>query len=160
MKRVYDTSSLVDIWRYYLRRTGLFPEFWAWLLASFQEEAYIPADAFEELEREEPDFAELLKAQNVKPVEPNERIDGEDRAIREELGVGPKGFSSAGVDEADVAIIATAKVLQATLISEEKQKDPPKRLARYKIPSVCKLPSVKVQCMDIKDMLSAIKAGR
>ena len=53
-----------------------------------------------------------------------------------------------GVDENDLMIIATARTAQARLISNEAaQPGRPKSMANYKIPAVCALPEVRVNCI-------------
>lgn len=159
MKRVYDSSSLIDIWEYYLPSTGLFPEFWKWLLDSLRSgEAVVPVAAFEELEAGAEDFAKFLLAKGVEPVKEDSRVKDASKAIQNALGTGPKGFPHPGVGEADIIIMATAKALQAALVSEELQDTPPKRIARYKMPSVCGMEEVGVECTNIKGFLAAYAA--
>lgn len=68
-------------------------------------------------------------------------------AIKNGLGIINDQYKAGAVDENDIMIIATAKVLGTDLVSDESaQPNPPASPASYRIPRVCLKPDVNVGC--------------
>ena len=75
--------------------------------------------------------------------------------INGELGVQNDQYGT-GVDANDIIIIATAKALGFTLISNESRQPflPPSK-KKYKIPAVCNLQSVAITCINFTDLIKS-----
>ena len=79
-------------------------------------------------------------------------------SIKQMLGITEENYGK-GVGENDLLIIATAKVLKLTLITEErKQFPPPKEMKKRRIPSVCNLEGVDVICLQFIDLIKETDA--
>jgi hypothetical protein len=75
--------------------------------------------------------------------------------MKSALGIANDKYHPNGVDENDLLIIAAAKEDGCELISNEaRQPALPVVMARYKIPAVCAMPTVKVPCVDFLDVLT------
>lgn len=145
---VIDASSIVHAWDNY--PIDNFPKLWNWMDEEFSSrKILIPSVALEEVEHVSPECFSWLKTQNVEKVEVSTSIVHHAQKIKAILGIANDEYSS-GVDENDVIIIATAKALSTSLVSnEEKQPTLPKNLKKYKIPAVCRITSVAVDCDNI-----------
>ena len=70
------------------------------------------------------------------------------------LGIEEDQYHTKGVGENDIFIIATASFHGLTLISDEgRQFGKPESLARYKIPAVCELQKVGVNCINFLQLI-------
>jgi predicted nucleic acid-binding protein len=147
--RLLDASSIIHGWDNYPIRQ--MPRLWQWVALEIeQEELRIPVVAREEVRRKCPECAKWLNENEIQIVRINNEILHESLRIKRILGIQGDKFHPNGVGENDVIIIATAKVQQAGLISNESKQltKMPKSNGDLKIPAVCMLPDVRVNCID------------
>lgn len=134
---VIDASSMVYAWDNY--PLWLFPPLWEWLEdALLAGELRIPQPAMDEIQHVAPDCAKWLRDIGARVLPMTNEILQEAQAIKAKLGIADDQYHADGVDENDILIIATARVHQAQLVSNEsKQPNLPVNLKKYKIPAVC-----------------------
>lgn len=148
-----DASSIIYGWDNYPAES--FPKLWEWIAQQIHlGRLVISAVAKKEVEQVCPDCANWLKdaSIHVEPVSSN--ILREAVRISHLHGVKDGKYHVKGFDENDAIIMATAKVLNVSLLSnEEKQPNIPPNLARYKIPLVCSHPSISIQCLSFLDYI-------
>ena len=107
----------------------------------------IAKKAFEEIESKLPTCGKWLKESNLECIPLSNDIFIKANLIKTLLGIDNDQYNKTGVGENDILIIATAKVYQLPLISEEAdQTILPKNPSNYKIPAVCKLENIEVTC--------------
>src|SRR4051812_22975689 len=96
--------------------------------------------AFEEVKQKLPDCARFLKNADLKPIVVDNAIAQEAVRIKQRLGIVNDEYHPDGVGENDIYIIATAKIRQLELVTEEgRQTKQPQENRRLKIPRVCGL---------------------
>jgi Domain of unknown function (DUF4411) len=150
---VLDASSIIYGWDNY--PISHFPKVWEWLASKMAANKLTMASvALEEVGHVSPECAKWLKAESgLEPVQMNNDIVRTAVAINHLLGIKNDHYGS-GVDENDIFIIATARSLGATLVSNEAiQVSRPQKLANYKIPAVCAMQKVDVTCINFLDLL-------
>lgn len=152
---VIDASSIIYGWHNY--PINQFPGLWAWLSNEIQKESLsISEVALEEVGDICTECADWLIDQNIKKIYVNEQIIQTSKDIANLFALKDHKFNGSGVDENDIFIIATAKILGSGLISNEaKQAPPPKEIRNSKIPLVCSHPLVAVDCNSFLDYLKA-----
>jgi hypothetical protein len=146
--QTFDASSILYAWDNYPPEQ--FPPLWQWIAGKITSGDFsIPSVAFEEVDSRLPDCAQWLTEKNVTRLEMSNDIMLEALRIKKLLGIGDEGYGTKGVGENDLLIIATAKIHELQLISNEgRQALLPKVLANCKIPAVCGMASVDVPCVD------------
>lgn len=144
---VFDASSIIHAWDNYPIEN--FPPMWDWIAEQIEAgEFAIPRVALEEVLNKAPDCGDWLKDQGVTVLPLTNEVLQLAVEMKHAIGVVEDNYHVDGVGENDLLIIATAKTSGTTLVSDEKvQFDLPKNMARYKIPAVCDLPTVQVQCV-------------
>ena len=150
---VFDTSSAILAWNNYPSEN--FPRFWDWFAEKITNgEMALPQDAKDEINRISPECGEWLKEQNIKIIPLSDMIVHEAMRIKEMLDISNDNYHNAGVGENDIHIIATAKIPDRTLISDEaRQPTLPDDKRKYKIPSVCLLPEISVSCVNLVSLI-------
>ena len=75
--------------------------------------------------------------------------------LKSKLGIVDDNYHPKGVGENDLLIIASAKVNQRRLVTNEARQDTnlPSNPARYKIPAVCGLAGIDVPTLNFLDLL-------
>jgi len=146
--RTLDASSIIYAWDNY--PSEQFPPLWRWLAEEIDAgDLSIPQVAFEEVERRLPECAEWLRSADVKRIATSNRIVHEAFRIKALLKIEGDSYHAKGVGENDLLIVATAKVENLELVSNEgRQTQFPSVPAKAKIPAVCGLDSVDVDCID------------
>lgn len=144
--RAFDASSIIHAWDNY--PNDQFVGLWDWLGTQLDgKKIRIPSVAYEEIERRSPDCHKWLSASGHKTLPLSSKVLAQAKSIKEVLGIVEEQYFSLGVSENDLYIIATAKVQGCILVSDEAaQPTLPKMMARYKIPAVCALDEVGVDC--------------
>lgn len=148
----FDASSIVYAWDNY--PPEIFPPLWDWMAEQVStKQLTMSVVAFDETINVSPDCATWLKDHDIQKLEVNNTILQESMRIKALLGIVNDKFGD-GVGENDIFIIATAMVHRIDLVSDERrQKDLPKMMTRYKIPAVCNLPTVRVNCYNYLDYI-------
>ena len=147
-----DASSIIYGWDNYPIQQ--FPPLWNWLADQVSTELAITQVAFEEVRNMSPDCADWLIENYIdrKPI--TSEILSLALIIKNALGIEGDNYHSKGVGENDILIIASAKISRVELISDEnRQNSLPRDLQKYKIPAVCHMDSVSVQCINFVDYI-------
>ncbi len=114
--------------------------------------------AFEEVERVSQECADWLGLIPIERIETSGTVLARAQMIMHTLGIEGGDFHSDGVDENDLIIVATCAENGWPLTSNESvQNTKPANMKRYKIPAVCQLESVSVECGNFIDYLKATK---
>lgn len=151
--QVFDASSMIYAWDNYPLRQ--FPGLWDWIASQVDEEKLVmPIIAFGEVQHKAPDCGSWLKSKNLKQLEINNPIMSIAMSTKLLLGIIDDNYHPKGVDENDLLIIATAKVHNAELVSdEEKQTTLPLIPSKMKIPAVCCMTEVSLSCINFVEYI-------
>ena len=147
--KVFDASSLIHAWNNYPFEQ--FPPFWDWLTNQIDaQEIVIPREALTEVSQISPEYHGWLTGNELQIIEVSNDIANEASRIKRLIGVVNDNYHPKGVDENDIIIISTAKILGVGLVSDEsRQADIPKEPRKRKIPSVCGIATIDVRCMNL-----------
>jgi hypothetical protein len=145
--QVFDASSTLWAWDNY--PLAQFPKLWEWIGdLVMREEIVFASVAFEEIGHKAPECCAWLDQRQAKKINVNNAIAQAALAIQAILGIVNDEYGS-GVDENDIFVIATAKCLNCSVVSDEAvQALAPKNIKKSKIPLVCSMPGVDVPCKD------------
>lgn len=154
---VFDASSIINAWDNY--PIEQFPALWDWIAEQIEEDNLaFPQTAYNEVKKKSPECEAWLKCQSVIKISTDNAIMQEAFRIKELLGILGDNYG-AGVGENDLLIIATAKIHNGILVSNESiQTKLPAKLENYKIPAVCNMVSVKVPCVNFITFLKESKS--
>lgn len=153
--QAFDASSMIYAWDNYPFEQ--FPPLWDWMgnLIS-QGQIVMSSVAFEEVSHKTPECCEWLEGMALQRIQVSNEILQEAMRIKGLIGVVDDGYHVDGVDEKDLLIIATSKLHGFSLVSDEKkQPNPPTNMSRSKIPLVCSLNTVNVNCLSYLDFIKA-----
>jgi predicted nucleic acid-binding protein len=153
--QVFDASSTLFAWDNY--PIAQFPKLWEWIGdLVIRGEIVFSVVAFTEIGHKSPDCCAWLDQHGAQKLPVTNAIVAAALAIQAALGIA-NGDYGTGVDENDIFVIATAKVHNCTLISDEAvQAVPPLNLKKSKIPLVCSMPVASVSC---KNFVAFFKAS-
>lgn len=157
----FDASSMIHAWDNYPLEN--FPPLWDWFAIEIASKHIVISQiAFEEVQKKTPDCGQWLKDNDIQKILVSNKILSESAKIKQLLGISDDNYHPKGVSENDIFIIATSKVHNLPLISNErKQFTLPDIHSKYKIPVVCSLSEVAVSCIDfinfIKDTGAVFK---
>ena len=153
--RVIDASSMIWAWDNY--PIGQIPNLWAWLEEEVGTgELIIPAPAFAEVNHKVPACGTWLEENGCNVVQVSNDIAQSAVQIQALLGIANDNYHPKGVDGNDVFVISTARTLELPLLSDENRQQtlPPDR-RRYKIPAVCGIAEVNVDCRKFVEFFKA-----
>ena len=155
---ILDASSIIHAWDTY--PLFHFPPVWDWVEENIRAgEFSISSTALNEVKNSAPDCANWLTERSIFVCELDSNVLESAIRIQTALEIDEFRDYPKGVGENDLYIIATAKKLGFTLVSNEsKQPKRPSSLQNYKIPAVCELPSVKVKCISFLDLIIELGA--
>ncbi len=157
----FDASSMIHAWDNYPLEN--FPPFWEWFAIEIASKHIVMSKiAFEEVEKKMPDCGRWLKDNGIERIKVSNEILSTAAKIKHLLGITDDNYHPKGVGEKDILIVATSKVNNLQLISNERRQfNLPDIPSKYKIPFVCSLPEVAVSCVDfinfIKDTGAVFK---
>jgi len=153
-----DASSIIHGWDNY--PIAKFPKLWAWIEQQISATEFaIPDVAYDEVEARAPDCHEWLDAAGIAVIDTTDDFLQFAQATKRLLGIVGDRYHPNGVGENDLLIIASAKGTGCHLITNEGlQNALPNNMAKYKIPAVCRLPSVAVPCHDFLHVINSTTA--
>ncbi|MCB1960215.1 MAG: DUF4411 family protein [Rhodocyclaceae bacterium] len=145
--QVFDASSMIHAWDNY--PILQFPALWNWMADRVAQGVIQMSEvAAEEVGHKVPECVNWLKDVGLQKLPVTEAILLEAMRIKELLEIEEDRYGS-GVDENDLIIIATAKIHNVELVTNEGvQTALPVQKRKYKIPAVCKMHTVKVPSLD------------
>lgn len=151
--QVFDASSMIYAWDNY--PVSQFPGLWEWMANQNEtKQLVMPSVAFEEVQHKTPDCGEWLKDNDLEQLAISNAILQDAMRIKELLGIVDDNYHAKGVGENDILIIATARLYEAELVSdEERQPTLPQVPSKRKIPAVCVMPTVSVPCINFIDYI-------
>lgn len=145
--QVFDTSSMIYAWDNY--PIHQFPGLWEWMAEQiFEKQLVMPKVAFQEVKHKTPECADWLRHHGIDLIDANNEILQEAFRIKKAVGIVDDNYHAKGVDENDLLVIATAKMYDGELVSDEaRQTKPPDEPTKRKIPTVCAMQEVTVVCV-------------
>ena len=151
----FDASSVLHAWDNYPIEN--FPPLWGWVAKHVTDNYFnIPQVALEEVLRKSPECGEWLKDADITVLPLTNDVLQEASAIKQLLGITEDNYHPKGVGENDLLIIATAKISDLQLVSEEGlQFRLPSDMPRYKIPAVCDIDEVGVTCIQFIELVKS-----
>ena len=154
----FDASSLIYAWDNY--PPDQFPPLWNWMADQIHAGEFVVAEvALQEVRHKLPESADWLIEQGIQRLPMTNEILQEALRIKGLLGIVDDQYHSKGVGENDLLIIATSKLHEIPLVSDEgRQLRRPDILSKSKIPTVCALDEVNVNCKKFIDLIKASNA--
>lgn len=145
--QVFDASAIVYAWDNY--PAAQFPGLWRWIAAQIDDHGIVmPSVALTEVGHVSPECHQWLSDNSIGTLPMTDTILQDALRIKNLLGIVSDRYGG-GVDENDLMIIATARAARVRVVSNEAvQPGLPKIMANYKIPAVCAMDGVKVECLD------------
>ena len=150
---MFDASSILHGWDNYPPEQ--FPALWAWLGNTVEQGEYsISPIAFAEVSAKAPECGDWLNIHSIQKIRPDENTLQMALSIKAALGIVEDQYHGNGVGENDILIVATASCIGAGLVSDEAiQTSLPVSKSKYKIPAVCDLDSVRVECTNFVSLI-------
>lgn len=151
----FDASSMIYAWDNYPPANPHFESLWEWVAENIRDQQFIISKkAFEEVNHKIPECGEWLKNNNIEmtPLTPIGLLMAQE--IKTLLGIVEEQYTK-GVGETDLLIIAMAKETKTILVSEESRQNnlPAIKKSNYKIPAVCNMQEVQVECINFLELL-------
>lgn len=150
----FDASSMIHAWDNYPPENAHFESLWEWFASNIHtKEFVISKKAFEEVSHKIPECGKWLQNNSVEiyNLTPQSLLIAKN--IKTSLGIIEEKYTK-GVGENDLFIIAIARESGAILVSEEgRQSALPALKSNYKIPAVCNMASVSVECCNFLSLL-------
>lgn len=150
----FDASSMIHAWDNYPPDNPHFDSLWGWFSEQIDNKNFcISSKALDEVSHKIPECGEWLKSKNIEVYPLTATSLSTAQEIKTLLGISEEEYTK-GVGENDLLIISIAKENETTLVSEEsRQNNLPALKSNYKIPAVCDLPEVDVECVNFLDLL-------
>ncbi len=150
----FDASSMIHAWDNYPPENEFFKSLWEWFSEKIQSKEFvISKKAFDEVNHKIPDCGAWLKDNNIKTYDLTSKSLLIARDIKISLDIVEEKYTK-GVGENDLFIIAIAKESGTTLVTEEgRQSMLPALKSNYKIPAVCSMETVGVDCCSFLSLL-------
>jgi len=150
----FDASSMIHAWDNYPPENIHFDSLWDWFSSNVKSKKFVISKiAFEEVNHKIPACGEWLKINNIEiyNLTPTSLLKAKN--IKESLNIIENKYTK-GVGENDLFIIAIAQETGSTLVSEEgRQSISPALKSNYKIPAVCGMLNVNVNCCNFLNLL-------
>ena len=150
----FDASAIIHAWDNY--PIVNFPPFWDWIGREIGADRFAISDvAFDEVEDKAPECAKWLKEKKIRKIRLSDETltrAGEFKAL---LGIIAENYHPNGVGENDLLIIATAKIENTILVTEERRQNIlPNEKRKFKIPAVCELEEISVTSKNIRELIT------
>lgn len=152
--QVFDASSLLYAWDNY--PIVQFPSLWEWMAGEVSSgQLSMSSVAIDEVKHKSIECHAWLKGNQITAHAISNVIAQDAMRMKGLLGITDDNYHPKGVDENDLLIIATARALHVLLVTNESRQYGQNILPKSKIPAVCEMPSVHVQCMNFLEWLKA-----
>ncbi|MDM8555856.1 DUF4411 family protein [Desulfococcaceae bacterium HSG7] len=152
----FDASSIIHAWDNYPPDNQHFNSLWEWIASQINDKQFsISKKALEEVVLKIPGCGTWLKDNNIQtfPLTPSVLLIAQ--RIKELLNIEEENYHAKGVGENDLFIIAIAKETETILISNEsRQNKLPRLKSKYKIPAVCNMHEVNVECINFIELIN------
>lgn len=143
-----DASSIIHAWDNYPIQQ--FPGFWSWIQGQIEsKELGFPKKAYDEVRGKTPECFLWIRELDPHVEQVTSVVLLEAARIKTLLNILDDNYHSKGVGENDIIIIATAKVYGYPLISNEGVQGLVQVPSKRKIPAVCRMEEVDVECVNI-----------
>lgn len=143
----FDASSMIHAWDTYPIENEHFDSFWNWFSEKVEGKEFTASKvALDEVTLKIPECGRWLRDNHIEshPLTTAALVDAQ--RIKGLLDIEEENYGT-GVGENDLLIIAIARELNLVLVTEERRQNTlPLVKANYKIPAVCSLPAVNVEC--------------
>jgi len=152
-----DSSAIIHGWEQY--PIYIFPKIWEFFahkqtVKEFQYSEIVMNEVY----HKSSELYQWLQNNNASKIELSNDIVQFANTLKRSLGIEEDSYHSKGVDENDLLIIATAKINNLALVTNESiQITLPDVMSKYKIPTVCKLNIVEVQTLNFLELLKNYK---
>lgn len=133
-----------------------FPGVWRYVHEIIQSGDLTICDvAYDEVADRSPECHNWLRTEDIERFEVDQATIHVSLDLKSKLGIVDDNYHPKGVGENDLLIIASAKVNQRRLVTNEARQDTnlPSNPARYKIPAVCGLAGIDVPTLNFLDLL-------
>ena len=152
---VFDASSIIYAWDNY--PIEQFPGLWNWMAEQVSmQQIVMPDVALDEVHNKIPECSAWLKDNGLLVILTGNAALHKAKRIKSLLGIEGDRYHPKGVGENDILIIATASLQGVNLVSdEERQQVAPQVQAKRKIPSVCGMKEVAVECINFLDYIKS-----
>jgi Domain of unknown function (DUF4411) len=156
--RMLDASSIIYAWDNY--PLDQFPALWVWLASQLSQKLLtIARCAFDEVKTKTPECGDWLSANAVEIVDISNAVLSEAMRIKKLVGIVAENYHPKGVGANDITIIATARINGASLVSNEGvQTTAPLEPSKRKIPAVCAMTGIGVECLSFLSYIKQSKA--
>ncbi len=150
----FDASSMILAWDNYPPENPHFDSLWQWFSEQIDNKNFgISEKALDEVSHKIPECGEWLKNNTVEVYPLTATSLATAQKIKTVLDIVEEQYTK-GVGENDLLIISIAKECEAILVSEEsRQNNLPALKSNYKIPAVCDMPEVNVECVSFLELL-------
>jgi len=150
----FDASSMIHAWDNYPPENPHFDSLWEWFSEQIGNKNFgISSKALGEVSHKIPECGDWLKSKNIKVYPLTVTSLETAQEIKTILGIVEEEYTK-GVGENDLLIISIARENETILVSEEsRQNNLPALKSNYKIPAVCSLPEVSVECVTFLGLL-------
>ena len=150
----FDASSMIHAWDNYPPENPHFDSLWKWFSEQIDNKNFgISATALDEVSHKIPECGEWLTNNNIEVYPLTATSLSTAQRIKILLGIVEEQYNN-GVSENDLLIISIAKENETTLVSDEsRQNKLPALKSKYKIPAVCDMPEVNVECVSYLELL-------
>lgn len=133
-----------------------FPSLWEWMAGEVSSgQLSMSSVAIDEVKHKSVDCHTWLKGNQITAHAISNTIAQDAMRMKGLLGIVGDGYHVKGVDENDLFIIATARSLNVSLVTNEARQYGKNILSKSKIPAVCEMPSIQVPCMNLLEWLKA-----
>lgn len=151
--RAFDASSMIYGWDNY--PIGQFPNLWKWMASEVKgKNVGLCVVALEEVKHKTPECSAWLHDNDVEVLPAGNAELQEALRIKSLLGIVNDQYHPKGVGENDLIIISVCRLIGIGLVSdEERQVTLPINAARRKIPAVCSVDTVNVDCINFLEFL-------
>ena len=150
----FDASSMIHAWDNYPPENPHFDSLWQWFSEQIDNKNFcISAKALKEVGHKIPECGDWLKNNNIEVHPLTATSLAMAQEIKTLLGIVEEQYTK-GVGEKDLLIISIAKENETTLVSDEsRQNKLPVLKSNYKIPAVCDMPEINIECVSFLDLL-------